>query len=116
MGVDLTLIPVDNIGDFPYGHSLIDMVSNYAIFDVIENIERDFGRDVPLKFSSFRGHQENGEHGYGETSETPYGKPLKMVPTKKLAEIESEGMSPRNKAVFAYLTHEPTEWTALYWH
>lgn len=127
MGLDLYLLPITcetetrnlyRIETWGYSHTIIDCDANYPLFQAIEALEKTEGSAVPKSFTTFLGRQEDGEHGYGETHETPYGKELRAVRVKALLPFFKKAhKSHKNRAAWAYLTQLPPEMRiALYWH
>lgn len=88
MGLDLALLPVD--GDHApklfFSHQILNLDRNAIIGDVREIADKH-GKPLPCEFTTFYGRQENGEHGYGEEAEDPYGNPLQYVLAKHLKSL-----------------------------
>lgn len=115
----LSLIPVeyDHGGD---GHSftVLRLPENYDLFDAIE--AAGFREtDAPEKFNTYLGRGKDGEHGFGQTSEDPYGEPLRCVRAGALASLRNDPQvqaEPLSRAVWAYLAElPPNTKVALYW-
>jgi hypothetical protein len=84
-------------------------------------VEKDEGRDVPERFTTFHARNAGGDPCYGDTQTTPYGEKLRMVRakdiTRALAGISLMDDSDRFHAAVAYLkTVYRDTWVALYWH
>ncbi len=121
MGLDLTLIPVDHESDgWGFGHTLLDLERRRDLFEEIQATEHYEGGAVPKYFATHisRDDKYEGPH-YGDTQETPYGKPLLRVSARSLLfHKHHEGVrdNARNRAVWAYLSElSPGTKIALYW-
>lgn len=123
MGLDLTLIPIDHDSreydtepstSWGFGHSLLQMDRDYELFKKFQRLESG---DVPADFATFTSRDEACEEPhYGQTQETPYGKPLRCVLAGQLVSVKTEELSDRNTAVMAYLKALPVNTkVALYW-
>lgn len=102
MGIDLYLLPVD--GDHSpsvfYAHQLLNLHRNAIIHDIRE-IAEEHALDIPEPISCYLARQPNGEHGYGEATEDPYGDKLQYVLAKHL--------KPLAKKVGILYDDEPTD-------
>ena len=120
MGLDLTLLPFYSEDmEIPFSHDVIQLSRNYELFDIINAVEKQFGRDVPENFTSYVSRDDKYEDiHYGITATTSYGDSLKYVKAKDLWKVMGfENLSWRNKAVIAYLRELPENLNiALYWH
>ncbi len=129
MGVDLQLLPVEASlgGARGYSHSILSLDRRRELWDAINEGVTTWPKPT-WKLSSFLGTQDNGEHGYGDTDETPYGEQIEYCFAANLAEVidtfnEREAsefnMPPpsQNCAAAAYLKCLPpkTE-VGLYWN
>ncbi len=117
MGVDLTLLPFDaDRANLSFSHSVLGIERRRELWDLILEMEIDV---VPNGFTSYLSRLENGETGYGETMETPYGEPLKYTKAERLVSLahhEEVRNNFKNRAVWAYLMELPPETKiALYW-
>lgn len=123
MGVDLYLLPVDGelgAADW-FSHTLLSCERRRELWDAISAMP---SREVPEEFSSFLGRVPDGsmegEHGYGNTQEDPYGDRLRYTTAKDLvtlAQHEWVTDNPKNRAIWAYLAAAPPKMkVCLYWH
>ncbi len=124
MGVDLTMLPLDCDREadehgpaLQFSRSVLGVERRRELWPLIEKLEQD---EVSSSFSSFMGTGQDGEHGYGNTTETPYGNPLKWARAGDLAKLATNQAvtnDAKNRAVWAYLSAlEPDTKVALYWH
>lgn len=120
MGLDLTLLPVEaDHGHWGFSHSVLSLDRDYKLFDRIQKIEDKRSVPLPEDFTSYLSVDDgDGEPYYGQTTETPYGLPLKAVYAKDLLKAsEARRSSLRNQAAWAYLEKLPDgAKVALYWH
>lgn len=121
MGLDCRLLPVEcDRGDWGYSHSIIPLDRVSALFDAIRKLP-DAG-PVPPKFSTFCATvpdgENEGEPGYGDTQEDPYGQPLRCIYAGDIAKIKVKGMTdPTCLAALAYCAClPPKQRIAVYWH
>ena len=121
MGLDLALLPVESITAH-YSHTVLDCMRREDLFEVIKELEREYGIKVNDDFYSFLSKEgpPDMETHYGLTVETPYGKPVKSVPVFRLKGLYNHGDvrdNHRNQAVWAYLDMLPDDTAvALYWN
>lgn len=118
MGLDLTLMPFEHAyGDEAYSHTLLHCARSSALFAALRAQVRE--QPVPRAFMSYRGRDEQGHLGYGNTQRTPYGEPLGWVLVRDLVAFHSHPHvrhDPQNRAVWAYLAALPPDTkVALYW-
>ncbi len=117
MGVDLYLLPFDcDDPDLSFSHTILDCERERALFGLISIISIENGIKVPDGFTGFLSRKSNGESGYGEIKEDPYGDPVKYVDADKLIEIWKSEYD-KNKAILSYLKCLPNNTkVALFWH
>lgn len=119
MGVDIAFLPVDSI-EVGFSHQILQTCRRSELNDIIEEIEKQHGRDVPVNFTSYLGKREDDGSGYGMTDKSPYGDPLKMVQAehlKTIANIQPIQDNWQNRAVWAYIDQMPDDqWVVVYWH
>lgn len=119
MGLDLRLLPFEgSLGESAaFSHSVLSCDRNYDVFDAVQEIETQRGRDVPRDFHTFLSRDDKYEEShYGNTQETPYGNRLKEVEVEDLLPIRGITTG-RNRAVWDYLSALPPRTRiALYWH
>ena len=118
MGLDLTLLPLDHDTlKWGYSHTVIPAGWARELHDPIHAMPRT---PVPEDFTTYMGTTEDGERGYGQTKETPYGSPLDCVTVAQLltlAKRKAVRDSPRNRAAWAFLSAlDPSTRIALWWH
>lgn len=108
MGLDLTLIPITSFYENgSLGHQILQIERDHELFRKIEALPSSL---VPKKFYTYLARDEEGNPHYGNTQETPYGKPLKAVMMKQLKEVGLTG------PVGAFVQASPNEQkVALYW-
>jgi hypothetical protein len=119
MSVDLTLLPFD--GDsgesLSFSHTVLNVEGSYDLWDEIEKLP---ALQVPDGFNTHMAFGEDGEHCYGKTTETPYGKPLLYTTVNQLLKLRDQAYSvggTKNRAIWAYLSELPSKTkVALYWH
>ena len=129
MSLDITLLPFD--GD-DFSHTVLPChVNSYSIFDEIKKIittvdsqaiqylEEDFYGVVPERFTSYLSILDNGEYGYGVTTEDHYGKKLMWVLCEDLVKLKHHPTVlkfSKNKATWSYLENLPPKTkVALLW-
>lgn len=83
MGLDLTLMPV--MGDFVCAHEMVN-VHDTVSYDAIEQLD---SAKLYKPIQTFRGTMSDGETGYGDTLDTPYGERIEHV---SAADLDSVGM------------------------
>lgn len=119
MGLDLRLLPLDHdSADWGFSHTVLDVGNASHIYDALKGVPRTA---VPADFATFVSRLENGEAGYGQTQETPYGEPLQCVTVKALLKIQRSAVtkdsSAKRRAIWAYLRElDSDQRVALYWH
>lgn len=135
MGLDLSLLPLQTDPDMDWGfsHTILDLWRCRDLFDKIG--ELDVIERPDFKFLCYLSrHPEaeegkycglEGEHCYGELTETPYGDPLTWTKAGALASVmedyyqntEDDNRPRINLAAIAYLRLlDPDTPVALYWH
>ncbi len=130
MGIDLKLLPLETREDMDWGfaHTMLELDRRHELWDFIDDEVPVITKDN-FKFSSYcapipSGEWE-GENGYGEITEDPYGNAIKWCRAGKLAEVMEKFYTDgggyktdyRNLAAIAYLKVLPTDnLIALYWH
>lgn len=123
MGLDLTLLPVEHdTFEWGFSHSMLRMDRDSSLFSQMLAWEKEYGESPPRRFHTYICRDDACEEPhYGDTSETPYGEPLRCVNVGSLVRIlESAdldgGLSPRNRAALRYLEClRPESRVALYW-
>lgn len=123
MGLDLRLLPFDSPEGCgrEFSHTILPLERDWELFDQIREVEEEQGRDIPERFRSFLGRDDQGEYRYGETERTPYGSRLRYVRVKHLLSLQEEPCFcegyPENRALLAWLqASDPERRIALYWH
>ncbi len=88
MGIDLKLLPVEaNLsGSSGFSHSILSLERRSELWDAIDENVTTWPKPT-WTLSSFLGRQDNGEHGYGDTDETPYGDRIEFCFAANLAEV-----------------------------
>ena len=78
MGVDLKLLPFDcDLEMLSFSHTVLNVVRDYALFDRIKEIP---AIRVPRDFTSYLSRDNAYEEPhYGDTTEDPYGDPVRYV-------------------------------------
>ena len=123
MGLDLRLLVIDGeLPDRPYSHTCLSL-DRTGITEPVQEIEEKRGETLPglyCNWATIPDGKWEGEHSYGEATETPYGEPLHWVfvrHLKPLKDHESVTGSRLNKAAWAYLCALPDlTRVVLYWH
>lgn len=118
MGLDLRLLPVEHDGGrWGFSHSILSCQNGGWIHDLVKDMRTI---DPPNDFMSFTGDLKNGERGYGQTKETPYGEPVECLRVSQLLTIKDSDVIQKNlqnRAVWAYLAELPPQMKiAMYWH
>lgn len=118
MGLDLRLLPVDHDGgNWGFSHTILNCANAGAIHDIVRSLPET---DPPDDFTTYLAHMPNGDHGYGKTTETPYGEPLRCLRVHQLLTLRDDPIitaSEQNRATWAYLAELPsTMKVALFWH
>ena len=119
MGLDLKLLPIEHIQIEQImlsivTHTVLNTERSSELYRAIEELKTIVPLDCEI--SCYVATLSNGESGYGDCKEDPYGDKLTYVPAKDLLEINSELIQGINKAVWAYLSALPENTNiVLYW-
>lgn len=121
MGLDLTLLVVTSIDNkWGFAHTILEVFRRRDLFGEIEILEQKHGKQVPNIFHTYFSTKADGENGYGEVKQTPYGSPLLMIDVVHLAQLylhNDVNDNITNRAIWAYLSVlKPDTQIALYWH
>lgn len=122
MGRDLYLLPFDGelSSGAAFSHTVLGCLRRDELFEALDIIEEQAGVPVPSEFYSFMGEGKDGEHGYGITTDTAFGEPLRCIPAlllRRLAGHTGVCDNWRNLAIWAYLAELPERTpVALYWN
>ncbi len=118
MGISLALIPLareQTINDAWDGFGVIQLGDHRELFEAIGLFEDRTGKDLGLPIwtlTAFR--DDNGENGYGQKTESPYGSPLRFVEAvalyEEFASHPGVQVNFRNRAAWAYLSQLPADW------
>ena len=119
MGMDLNILPqYGENADF--AHDIISLDRDYDLFDIIQGVEAENGRDVPRNGIATYLCSDDAfeERHYGKTTVTPYGDIIKGVQAGKLKAAVQHYVTEswRNKATIAYIMELPdTLEVYLFW-
>ena len=112
MGLDLTFLPFYG-GNADFAHTALDCVREADLFDAVDAIAKEKGRDVPDVFESPVSRHKGKPTHYGPTTKDAYGDPMKYVTAGDLRALKSKP----NRAALAYLKALPkAAKVAIYWH
>lgn len=120
MGVDVKLLPL--IGrDFWAAHDQLELERRSELWPVIEALPSE---PMPKPLNCFLGTIPDGswegENGYGECAEDPYGNPLRYVTVADLLTLSNHPAVKDNwlnRAIWAYLSEMPPDWQiVIFWH
>jgi len=123
MGLDLQLLPVEaDRGSWGFSHTVLNWGSGYEVQEWIKDKPLT---DPPDNFSTFLAYLPSGDPGYGKTTETPYGEPLRCIRVKYLLQSIPAGQmdvwlarrETMKCAILAFLQQlDPEMKVALFWH
>jgi hypothetical protein len=85
MGLDLYLLPVDgdHLPNVFFAHQHLNLHRNQIIRD-IQKVAEEHAVDIPQPLFCFVARQRDGESGYGDAIEDPYGSRLQYLLAKHL--------------------------------
>lgn len=109
MGLDLTLLPFNfEASTWGFSHEAIQVRRENICHEQIMKLQQ---LPVPPQFSTYFSRLPNGERGYGDTQETPYGERLMTTTMEQLATLGLSG--PAGAFISA---SPPNQRVALFWH
>lgn len=115
MGVDLTLMPLLS-EDFWASHDLLRLERRRELWDDVAKLPQ---KPIPKPISCYVARRPDGESGYGDATETPYGEAMTYTTAADLLTLsEHEAVQDNwmNRAVWSYLAKMPPHWPiVLYW-
>lgn len=114
MSVDLTLMPLLSRDSF-CAHQMVAVERRPELWPEIEKLPHE---KMQAALACYVSVLPDGERGYGNATETPYGDPITFTTAGDLLSLKNHKAVQdcwQNRAAWAWLAHYPKDWPIVLW-